>query len=318
MIGLAAMASPPERAADAPPKPQTEKVAAYVNGRPIYEHQLQPELAASLKKFKRFNMRREDSNLVARLRRRALDKAIGDNLILQESEKLTIENLDERVAGKLEALKRKHGSPERLHAYLARRGLTLEGVRSSFGVQVRIDEYLKRNGITDPPIPEARIREAYEQHPEGYATEQAVEVSHILIAVDEPLGAEGDARALQEARSIRRDILAGADFADMAKARSDCNSAAAGGSLGYIKRGYMPEAFDRVAFALAKDAISEPVRTVFGYHIIKVTNLKPGGVAPYEKVRDFIEKYLQQQESEKRLEAHVAALKGKANIQIVE
>ena len=107
-------------------------------------------------------MAKVSESLISRLRRRALDKAIGDELILQESEKLTIDDLDEKIAGKLETLTRRHGTSEGLHAYLTRHGLTMEDVRSSMGVQVRIDEYLKRNGITDPPIPEARIREAYE------------------------------------------------------------------------------------------------------------------------------------------------------------
>ena len=78
----------------------------------------------------------------------------------------------------------------------------------------------------------------------------------------------------------------------------------------------MPRAFDKVAFAMEKGAVSEVVKTKFGYHIIKLSDKKSAGVAPYEEVRDFIEKFLQQQESEKKRAAHIAELKKKAKIEI--
>jgi peptidyl-prolyl cis-trans isomerase C len=78
----------------------------------------------------------------------------------------------------------------------------------------------------------------------------------------------------------------------------------------------MPEAFDKVAFALEKDAVSEVVETKFGFHIVKLTDKKPAGVVPYEEIREFIKKYLQQEESKTKLAAHIAELKEKARIEI--
>ena len=131
-------------------------------------------------------------------------------------------------------------------------------------------------------------------------------------------GAEQNEQALQKAEKIHGEILEGKDFAEMARKHSDCNSASGGGSLRYIKRGYMPAEFDRVAFAMEKDAVSEVVKTKFGYHIIKVFDKKSAGVAPYEDVREFIKKHLQQQESKKKLEGHIGELKKKAKIEITE
>ena len=63
------------------------------------------------------------------------------------------------------------------------------------------------------------------------------------------------------------------------------------------------------------DGVSEVVKTRFGYHLISVFDKKSAGITPYEEVRDFIGKFLQQQESEKMLAAHIAELRDEAEIE---
>ena len=82
-----------------------KKVVATVNGKPIYDEQINVE--AELSKFRKYGMRDETPELVQRLRRKALDKVVSEELILQESRKLTINDLDERVNQKLRPCRRK-------------------------------------------------------------------------------------------------------------------------------------------------------------------------------------------------------------------
>jgi peptidyl-prolyl cis-trans isomerase C len=103
--------------------------------------------------------------------------------------------------------------------------------------------------------------------------------SHILIRFKGsrvPLRANqkelSDAEALAKAQDIRKQILAGADFATLAKTESDdVGTGAKGGDLGSFKHGQMVAPFDKAAFSLPVGEVSEPVRTDFGYHIIKIT-----------------------------------------------
>ncbi len=82
-----------------------------------------------------------------------------------------------------------------------------------------------------------------------------------------------EAEALAKAQDLRKQILAGADFATLAKAESDdTGSAAKGGELGSFKHGQMVAPFDQAAFSLPVGEVSEPVKTPFGYHIIKITS----------------------------------------------
>ena len=144
-----------------------------------------------------------------------------------------------------------------------------------------------------------------------------VKVSHILIAVDAQAGAEAKEQARQKAEQVRKEILEGKDFAEMAKKHSTCWSAPNGGDLGIRKQGDMPAEFDKVAFALEKGAVSEVVETRFGFHIIKAFENTPARVVPYEQMRDFLKKYLQEEESKKKLAEHIAELKKKSKIEIL-
>jgi peptidyl-prolyl cis-trans isomerase C len=249
---------------------------------------------------------------------RALSKVIDQELLNQEAKKVTVQNADEKVEQKLQEMKKKYGpQEERFQNYLKRRNLTIPELKKSLKEGLCVEEYLKAKGIADPDIPEEKIKKFYTDSPDNYAREEMVKVSHILIKVDEKASPEDKEKAYKKAAQIRQDILAGKDFAEMAKEFSECNSASGGGSLGYIKRGYMPEQFEQVAFTLDKGSMSDIVETKFGYHIIKVMDKQSAGTAPYEDVRDFIKKFLQEDEAKKRLAAHMAVLKEKAKIEIL-
>ncbi|MHB1035046.1 MAG: peptidylprolyl isomerase [Pirellulales bacterium] len=292
-------------------------VAATVNGEPIDEDRVVAEAEKALATFRRFGMRKESPDLLRTLRQKALDKFIDDELLLQASRKLKIDDIDGKVEQVVKGLEAKYGAGKGIEGYLKRRSLTLDEFKKSARAKVSVDEYLKSQGILEPEIPEDRIRRTYQEDPQSYSREESVNVSHILIAADAHAGADAKKKARQKAEEIRAEILKGGDFAEMAKKHSNCNSAAGGGELGFVKKGFMPKEFDKVAFSLEKGVVSEVVETKFGYHVIKVLDKKPAGVIPYEEVRDFIRKYLQEEESKKRLASHIVELRKKAKIEIL-
>jgi len=86
-----------------------------------------------------------------------------------------------------------------------------------------------------------------------------VRASHILV------------KSEQEARDLKTRIEGGEDFASVAKTHSTCPSGQSGGDLGYFGKGMMVKEFEDAAFASDVNQVSEPVKTQFGYHLIKVT-----------------------------------------------
>ena len=96
----------------------------------------------------------------------------------------------------------------------------------------------------------------------GVTMVNEVRASHILVKTEE------------EARQLLDQINGGADFAQLAGQHSTCPSGRAGGDLGFFGRGRMVKEFEDAAFSMEVDQVSQPVRTQFGYHLIKVTGQK--------------------------------------------
>ncbi len=162
-------------------------------------------------------------------------------------------------------------------------------------------------------IDDAMLQKRYEElKPELGSAEQR-QVRHILIQVAEDAPPEAATQALDKARAVRAKLAAGGDFAALAKAESaDSGSAAVGGDLGYFGRGSMTPAFDEAAFSLAKNTVSEPIRTPFGFHVLEVTDIKPGSVPPLAEVRDTLRQRVQRELAEERFFAAAETLRTQA------
>ena len=130
---------------------------------------------------------------------------------------------------------------------------------------------------------EAWAQSSYKANPKKYELPEQVRASHILIRTAEP-----DAKAKAEA--ILKELRAGADFAQVAKAKSqDPGSAAKGGDLGFFARGRMIKPFEDTAFGMAKAGdISGVIESPFGFHIIRLDEKKPAGLQPFAEVKDTL------------------------------
>ena len=149
-------------------------------------------------------------------------------------------------------------------------------------------------------VTEEALRQAYEAEQARFGQPERRSVRHILRTVQP--GADdsaAEAAVLAEIEDIRRRIEAGESFEEVAKALSqDPGSASQGGSLGTIEPGIMDPIFDQAAFALAAGSLSEPVKTRFGYHLIRVDEIVPASVKPFEEVRAELEQELSRQQAE--------------------
>jgi len=141
----------------------------------------------------------------------------------------------------------------------------------------------------------------YEQNIDHFVTAEQRRASHILIRVDPDAGADARAAARAKAEDIERQLREGADFAALARAESqDPGSAAAGGDLGFFTREMMVEPFSDAAFALNEGETSAPVQTGFGFHIIRVTAIRPGVRQSFESVRADVESEIRKQLATRR------------------
>ncbi len=146
-------------------------------------------------------------------------------------------------------------------------------------------------------VTEEEIESYYRDHQDLYGVPEQRRVAHILIAVE----GEDEEAARKKAEEVYAKLKSGEDFAALAKEYSDDpGSASQGGDLGYIEKGVLDPEFDEVAFSLGQGEVSEPVRTAFGYHIIRVEEIKPGHIKPLDEVRSEVERELRIEKAQKR------------------
>jgi len=136
----------------------------------------------------------------------------------------------------------------------------------------------------------------YEAHPEEFETPEQVEASHILIPVDDTADEQAVETAREKALAVFQRAVEGEDFAKLAKETSQGPSAEDGGYLGKFDRNSMIQPFSDVAFTLKPGQVSEPVRTRFGWHVIKVANRFDAQVKTLDQVAEEIETRLKQEE----------------------
>jgi peptidyl-prolyl cis-trans isomerase D len=134
------------------------------------------------------------------------------------------------------------------------------------------------------------IRSTYEKNAKNYLTQEERRASHILIQSpqDAPEAEQKAARARIESilQQVRKNP---GDFARLAKEHSqDPGSGAKGGDLGFFPRGAMVKPFEDAVFSLKENQVSDVVRSEFGFHIIRLTGIKPGKVRSLEEARDSI------------------------------
>jgi peptidyl-prolyl cis-trans isomerase D len=143
---------------------------------------------------------------------------------------------------------------------------------------------------------EEALRKAYESDPTRFRTDEERRARHILIAVDDSR-TDSAARALAD--EIAGKLAKGGDFAALAAQYSnDPGSAGRGGDLGFAAPGNYVEAFDKALFALQVGETSPPVKTEFGYHIIRLDELRPGAARSFEEVRDQLADELRRQRAQ--------------------
>lgn len=149
--------------------------------------------------------------------------------------------------------------------------------------QIVAETYVRRT--VQPKITDAKIKERYEQLSSKFKPQDEVRARHILVATED------------EAKEVLKQLKGGADFAKLAEEKSkDKGSAKQGGDLGYFPREAMVKAFADAAFAMKSGELSDkPVKTEFGYHIIKVEDKRKSAPPPLAEVRDQISNQLGQE-----------------------
>ena len=153
------------------------------------------------------------------------------------------------------------------------------------------EDFAGKTGVTDE-----QIQAYYNQHIDRFKTPERVEASHILIRLDETADEAAIEAARKEAMAVYEKAVNGQAFDELAKEFSQGPSGPKGGYLGTFEKDAMVKPFGDVAFAMKEGEISKPVKTQFGWHVIKVSKRLPASVESLEQASEGIRKELEKEE----------------------
>lgn len=162
-------------------------------------------------------------------------------------------------------------------------------------VSVQYIELKSEQLENDVPVNESDIQKSYDAYVENTKTNEQRKASHILIALASDATDDEKKTAKEKIEMVERELAAGADFSTVAKKySSDEGSAVNGGDLGLVTKGMMVKDFEEALFDLQKGQQSKVVRTEFGFHIIKLNEIKSAKVESFEDKKVSLEKELKE------------------------
>jgi peptidyl-prolyl cis-trans isomerase C len=308
-------ATPGQAASPAKPVPaQLPDVVAHVNGEAVTKDELEHMLRTmEMQAGQPIPPDRRDEIV-----RSSLDRLVAYHLLIQESRTRNVTVSDNEIGAKVQEFRGQFQSDEAFKQALVQRGWpTIDALRKDVRNDLTVSKLMEADAATQPAVTEQDARDFYTKNPGKFQQPETVRASHILIKVDANADAAAKKKARAEIDGVLKRLRAGADFAKLAQEHSQDGSAAQGGDLGYFPRERMVPAFADAAFALKPGQISNVVESQFGYHVIKVTDRKPGRTVPFEEVSPQIGKYLAQERRQQRAGAFVDELKKKARIEVL-
>lgn len=164
-------------------------------------------------------------------------------------------------------------------------------------VSTLLKREIEGKAVTD----DKEVRDFYEKHSDAYKLDDQVRARHILVDTEE------------KAEEVLQKILKGEDFEELAKNFStDHSTAVKGGDLGFFGKGRMVPDFEQAAFSLKVGEVSEPIKTKFGYHIIKVIEIKEGEQREFEEVKSIVERRLKAERQKSLFDTYIQSLEEKA------
>ena len=169
----------------------------------------------------------------------------------------------------------------------------LAAVKDELLTKFEINRALKNVKVT-----EAEVKEYFDTHPEQFDRGETVNASHILVDSEE------------KAKEIKAELASGAlTFEEAAKRYSTCPSKDNGGNLGEFGKGQMVKEFEDAAFSLDSGKISDPVKTQFGYHIIKVLSKSESSALTFDEVKEQLTEQLLSEKQQKAYTSKINQLK---------
>jgi len=292
---------------------EDHEVAAVVEGKKIYMSEvnnvLQSVMAKQGMKSSQMDM---NSPKMQQVKKSIVENLVNRELLMLASMKNKPENLEKKVEEEYNRVKSRFKNDKDFENALQKNQMNPDQLKEQLRKNVLLDSYVKNieSGIK---VSDKEAKKYYENNKDKFKQQEKAKVSHIILRTGEKAKYENPENKIND---IYKEIKDGKSFEDMAKEYSEDGSSEKGGSLGYIQKGKTVPAFEKVAFDTKVGEISEPFKTKFGYHILKVTDKQEAGQKSFSEVKSNINEVLKNQKTKEKLNGRLEELKSKYDVKI--
>ena len=292
-------------------------VVARVNGKAILGRDLEQRVRSELTPIGNPSWKDLREDYRTELTRQSLGSLISTELLYQKAVSTGFAIADTEVQAEYDKAVKSFGSDAEMNSALAARGMDRASLRRQLARDLLVFKFIDAAITKKIVIAPSDLSQYYAGHVDQFRHPDMVRTSHILIAVAERATPQQDEAAKQRAEAILARLKRGEDFAKLAKENSSDASAAQGGDIGFYKKGDLDPQYEAATFSLPVGQITGPIRSGYGYHIIKVTDRKKEGLATLEEIRAELTDFLKQQKGEEELNKLVEELRKQAKIEIL-
>ena len=248
--------------------------------------------------------------------RQVLERLISYHLLSQESKNRQIVVSTTEAQQRLARIRLQYQTEEAFQQALTERKTTFDELRDETLVDMRIAKMVEDEVAGLIAVSDKTIEDFYIQNAHEFRKAETVQVSHILIRVDQ----NADEQTKQQQRTVCEVLLRrldnGENFATLASQYSHDVSGKNGGNLGFVSRGELVPSIEKTAFTLAPGELSNIVESPFGFHIIRGGEKRPARTVPFDEAQPTIRGFLEEQVRQEETDTFIERLKVPAKIEI--
>jgi peptidyl-prolyl cis-trans isomerase C len=293
--------------------PAAQDAAAQVNGKKITYQELNGEfLARTRVPFDKV----QDDPQAQQARKELLQQLIDGELVLEQAEQQKLTVTPQAVDEQVKSIRARFPSDEAFKQALSSTGLNADRLKTNIRKGMLRQQVLNKEVLEKVSVSPKELETFFNEHKNTYVQEEAVHARHVLIKAAADASPEDDQKAKERAKAVLAKAKKGEDFSKLAAQYSEDSTKDNGGDLGFFGRGRMVKPFEESAFALKAGQISDPVRSQFGYHIIKVEARREAKRLSFAEAKEWVEKDLKREKARARYGEYVAGLRQKAKITV--
>jgi parvulin-like peptidyl-prolyl isomerase len=298
--------------AHAPALPATEvvnRILIHVNSRIITQSQFDARIDQNIKE----NGAPPNAATREELKKSVMEELVNEALLEDRARELDLITTDQEIEDQIKRLKEQNNvkTDEEFAKGLAASGLTVERLREQLSHSQTLQRVVGREVQAKVDLSDDALRLIYEREKETWRIPEKAHLAEILVSKgDDPAAA---ARKAKEASDL---LKGGAKFEVVVRDFSDGGTKSKGGDLGVVARGELAADIDKAVFSLPVGAVSDPIQTKFGWHLVKVLEKVPVSYKPFADVKAELLKREQDTQFQKKLAEYLDKLKRDAVIRV--